>query len=143
MAFNELLGIQVESVKPGRVEMSMPITKDHTQPFGFLHGGATLTLLEAAASRGAECTVDPSKERPFGIEINVRHRKSGQVGDTLRGIAELDREELGSYGSRKQIWNVTAYDGTGDVVSEGTFTTKVVSLARLAEKGVKVPSSKA
>lgn len=141
MAFNELLGIQVESVEPGRVEMSMPITQNHTQPFGFLHGGATLTLLEAAASRGAECSVDASCERPFGIEINVRHRKSGQVGDMLRGVAELDHEEPGSHGSRKQIWNVTAYDGKGDVISEGTFTTKVVSLARLAEKGVRVPSA--
>lgn len=139
MAFNELLGIKTESVESGRVEMSMPITKDHTQPFGFLHGGATLTLLEAVASRGAECTVDASSERPFGIGINVRHRKSGQVGDTLRGVAVLDHEEPGSHGSRKQIWNVTAYDGAGDVISDGTFTTKVVSLARLAEKGVEVP----
>lgn len=139
MNFSELLGIQVESIEPGRVEVSMLITEQHTQPFGFLHGGATLTLLEVAASYGAESIADLTRQRPFGTEINVRHRKSGQVGDTLRAVAELDHEEPGSHGSIKHIWNVTAYDGVGDVVSEGTFTTKIVSLARLAEKGVNVP----
>lgn len=106
----------------------MPIAPAILQPFGFVHGGATIALLESVASVGAEESVDLERERPFGIEVQVRHRKSG-VSGMLRGVAVLDRTE-----GRKQFWAVAAYDDEGDVVSDGEIVTKIVSLERLAEK---------
>ena len=48
--------------------------------------------------------------------MQVRHRKSGKEG-TLRGVADLDREEVSERtGAVKQYWNVAAYDDAGDVV---------------------------
>lgn len=128
MVFSDLLGIGVVSADTDRVEATMPITPDLYQPFGFLHGGVTLSFLETIASIGAENRTDLNSERPFGIEVHVRHRKSGQAG-MLRGVAELDRIE-----GSKQFWNVAAYDDEGDVVSDGVIVTKVVSLERLEEK---------
>ena len=104
------------------------------QPHGYLHGGATIALLETVASIGTEQNTDFDKERPFGIDVQVRHRKSGK-GGTLRGVADLDREEVSERtGAVKQYWNVTAYDDAGDVVSDGVIMTKIVSLDRLAQK---------
>lgn len=128
MALVDLLHIETVSADEGHVEVAMPITSEVFQPFGFLHGGATISLLETAASIGAEMLTDLDRERPFGIDVQIRHRKSGKAG-TLRGIADLDRVE-----GNKQYWHVVALDGDGDVVSEGTIVTKIVSLERLAQK---------
>ncbi|RDB62594.1 PaaI family thioesterase [Gordonibacter sp. 28C] len=133
MALTDLLGIEVASANDDRVEAVMPVTPDLHQPFGFLHGGATIALLETVASVGAERRADFDRERPFGVDVHVRHRKSAKHG-VLRATAELDREEPSRAGGRKQFWNVAAVDEEGDVVSEGVIVTKIVSLERLAEK---------
>ena len=49
-----LLGIRFIEATPERCEAVMPITDAVLQPFGFVHGGATLALLETVASRAAE-----------------------------------------------------------------------------------------
>lgn len=128
MAFAEMLEIKVTSMSPDRVEAIMPITPDIYQPHGFVHGGATVTLLETVASYGAEARTDFDHERPFGVCVRVDHRKSGKFG-TLRGVAKIDHVE-----GTKQFWNVVAYDDEGDIVSDGVVVTKIVSLERLAEK---------
>ncbi len=124
-----LLGIRFTEATPERCEAVMPITDAVLQPFGFVHGGATLALLETVASRAAELRADLETERPFGTRVDVRHRKSGRAG-SVRGVAELERVE-----DVKQIWRVNAYDDEGDVMSTGTFETKIVTLAYLAERG--------
>lgn len=126
--FGSELGIQFISAGSDGAEARMPITDKIRQPFGFVHGGATLALLETVGSQAAACTIDLSIERVFGIRMDVRHKKSGKQG-WIRGVARLDREE-GSH----QYWAVTAYDDAGDVMSEGVFETKRVTLAYLAEK---------
>ena len=124
-----LLGIRFTEATPERCEAVMPITDAVLQPFGFVHGGATLALLETVASRAAELRADLETERPFGTRVDVRHRKPGRAG-SVRGVAELERVE-----DVKQIWRVNAYDDEGDVMSTGTFETKIVTLAYLAERG--------
>lgn len=133
MALAELLHIKEIERGPERVELSMPITPDVYQPHGLLHGGVTIALLETAASYGAEERTDFSKELPFGLETTIRHRKPGKTG-TLHGVAELEREEPASFGGRKQFWHVVATDDEGDIISDGIFVTKIVTLAHLEEK---------
>lgn len=134
MALTDMLHIETVSAGKHHVEAVMPITSEVFQPHGYLHGGATIALLETVASIGAEQNTDFNKERPFGIDVQVHHRKSGKKG-TLRGVADLDHEEVSKRtGAVKQYWNVTAYDDAGDVVSDGVVMTKIVSLDRLAQK---------
>lgn len=134
MALTDLLHIETISADPQRVEAVMPITPEVFQPHGYLHGGATIALLETVASMGTERNTDFDKERPFGIDVHVRHRKSGTSG-MLRGVAELDREETSERtGAVKQYWNVVACDDAGDVVSDGVIMTKIVSLEYLEQK---------
>ena len=107
MTLLDTLHITYDVVTPEHVEMSMPISEEIYQPHGFLHGGATLALLESCASRGAEARTDFDKELPFGLESDIRHKK---------------------------FWHVVAKDDAGDVVSEGTFITKIVTKEHFAEK---------
>ena len=132
MTLLDTLHITYDVVTPEHVEMSMPISEEIYQPHGFLHGGATLALLESCASRGAEARTDFDKELPFGLESDIRHKKPGKSG-VLHGFADLEHEDP-SYGGRKQFWHVVAKDDAGDVVSEGTFITKIVTKEHFAEK---------
>lgn len=128
MVFSDVLGIKVVSADANRVEATMTITPELYQPHGYLHGGVTIAFLESVASFGTEHHTDFSKELPFGIDVHIRHRKSGRRG-VLHGVAELDRCE-----GNKLFWNVAAYDDEGDVISDGVIMTKVVGLDRLAAK---------
>ena len=134
---NRTLDIRFTTERPDLVEATMPITEDVLQPVGLLHGGATITLLESCASRGAELLTDFEKERCFGIQANIRHWKSGKTGQIL-GQAKLKENSNGT-----QTWEVAAYDQEGDVISNGTFQTKIVTLERLAEKERKRQERKA
>ena len=46
------LGMEVVEAAPERVVISMPVTPAHHQPFGYLHGGASVALAETVASIG-------------------------------------------------------------------------------------------
>lgn len=127
------LHIETVSATRERVEALMPIRPEVMQPHGYVHGGATIALLETVASIGAELSTDFTLERPFGVDVHVRHRKGGTAG-TLRGVAELAREEPSRAGGVKQFWDVAAFDDAGEVVSDGVIMTKIVPLSRLEEK---------
>ena len=121
------LGVEVIEARPDLVRLRMPITDRVTQMFGFVHGGATIALLETAASIGAMLIADLESELPFGIESHVSHRKSCKAG-YVHGIAQLDHCE-----KNKQFWDVIAYDSEGDVMSQGTFVSKIITKERFAE----------
>ncbi len=133
MGLTDTLHIEPVSAGPTHAEAVMLVTPEVMQPYGFVHGGATLALLETAASLGAAQSFDAASERPFGVDVQVRHRKPGRAG-TLRGVADLARTEPSRAGGVKQFWAVAAYDDEGDVVSEGSVMVKIVPLSRLEEK---------
>ena len=130
-------GIRFTVETKERVEAVLEVCPDNLQPWGVLHGGATCTLLETVASRAAEYNTDLDKERPFGVEVHLRHKKPGKKG-IITGIAELDRIE-----GNKQYWGVRAVDEEGDIVSDGYVMTKIVSLERLAQKEAEAAAAKA
>jgi len=118
------LGITVEEGTPERGVMLMPCNATTMQPFGVVHGGATIALLESVASMCAYLRSDYPSEQGFGTHIDVRHVHPAREG-MLRGVAELASEEdLGERGS-KQIWKVEAcQDDT--LISTGSITTRIV-----------------
>lgn len=126
--FNGHLGIRFTEQTADRTIAEIDLAPHLYQPFGFLHGGVTLALIEAAGSRAVELRADFTKERVFGIHMEIDHKKPGKYGK-IRAIATFDHEE-----KNKQFWKIEVRDDDGDIVSEGTFVTKIVSLERLAQK---------
>lgn len=127
-SFNGKLGVRFPYQSANKTIAELDITPELFQPFGFLHGGVTLALIEAAASRAVDLRADFEKERPFGVHIEVDHKKPGRQG-VLRAIATFDHEE-----KNKQFWNIEVRDEVDEIVSDGVFVTKIVSLERLAQK---------
>ena len=78
------LGITVESVTPERAVASMPV-EGNTQPYGFLHGGASAALAETVASLAAMAHAGPGRIA-VGVDLNITHHR-GVTAGTITAIA--------------------------------------------------------
>jgi uncharacterized protein (TIGR00369 family) len=119
------LGIELRELTPTRVVATMPITPAHHQPFGYLHGGASLALAETVASMGGALNSPPGKA-VLGLEINANHLRSRRSG-TLTAIGT----PLHS-GRSTHVWEVKIYDETEKLVCVSRCTLAVVSLDQVA-----------
>jgi 1,4-dihydroxy-2-naphthoyl-CoA hydrolase len=78
----EVLGIDVIKVSKDEVVATMPVHDATRQPFGMLHGGASVVLAETVASVGTWNLIDMEKEYVVGLKINANHirgKKDGMV----------------------------------------------------------------
>ena len=77
-----LTSLDIEFVEQGkqRVVARMPVGPKVHQPFGILHGGASVALAETVASTGGWLNVDQSKETVVGLEINANHLRAKRDG---------------------------------------------------------------
>ncbi|MBO3076472.1 PaaI family thioesterase [Mammaliicoccus vitulinus] len=102
--------IQTVESKRGYIEMTMPVTDKVKQPFGYLHGGATIALAETAASVGAHVSSNDD-EIPLGLEINANHIKSIRSGQ-VRAIGTALH-----IGRSTQVWDVKVLDDEDQLIS--------------------------
>ncbi len=113
------LGIVVEHLSRERVVMSLAVDERVHQPYGVLHGGASVALAESAASVGANLNCAEGFVA-LGQEINANHLRPMRSG-TLRAVAvPLHR------GRRSQVWSVEMRDGEGRLVCVSRCTLAVV-----------------
>ncbi len=105
----EPLGIQFEEVSPERVVATMPVDHRTHQPFGLLHGGASVVLAETVASVGA-AVVAPPGHTAVGMEINANHIRPKRSG-TVRGAATPIH-----IGRTSSIWEIRITDEDGKLV---------------------------
>ena len=83
-ALNERMGIELVEIGPDRVVATMPVA-GNTQPYGILHGGASVVLAETLGSVGAGLHGHPDRI-PVGVDINATHHRAARSG-TLTGVA--------------------------------------------------------
>ena len=121
------LGIEVVEATRERVVARMPVGPRVHQPFGLLHGGASVALAETVASTGAWMNVDQATEIVVGIEINANHLRAVREGEVTATATPLH------VGRRTQVWDVRIADGSGRAVCVSRCTLAVVP--RPAEGG--------
>jgi uncharacterized protein (TIGR00369 family) len=81
---NEKMGIELVEISAERVVATMPV-EGNTQPFGLLHGGASVVLAETLGSVGSAIHAHPDKVA-VGVDINATHHRSATSG-TVTGVA--------------------------------------------------------
>lgn len=124
MDFIDWLDVDYVSKSNDEIVATMNVRAELLQPFGYLHGGVTIALLESVASEGAWLNCGP-REIPFGVDVHVAHRSSVKEG-VVKGTARLAKEENTSKGYRKQTWDVSALRPDGTIVSEGSIICLIV-----------------
>lgn len=105
------LGIQYTYAAVDRVEATMPVDERTRQPFGILHGGATLALAETVAGLGSMilCQAD---EIAVGMQVSGNHISSAHEGDTVRAVGTIVHK-----GRSSHVWNVDVFTSTNKLVS--------------------------
>jgi uncharacterized protein (TIGR00369 family) len=115
------LGIEVVEVGADYLCGRMPVDARTLQPYGLLHGGASVLLLETLASAAANHCVDPSTHICVGLEVNCNH---------LRGVRDgwVDgRAQALHVGRTSMVWQLESRDADGRLVTSGRLTSAVVS----------------
>lgn len=105
------LGIQYTYASEGRIEATMPVDERTRQPFGILHGGATLALAETVAGLGSMVLCAPD-EMMVGMQVSGHHLSSAHEGDTVRAVATIIHK-----GRSSHVWNVDIFTSTDKLVS--------------------------
>lgn len=105
------LGIQYTYADETRIEATMPVDHRTRQPFGMLHGGATLALAETIAGLGSTILCQPD-EVAVGMQVSGNHISSVQEGDTVRAVGTIMHK-----GRSSHVWNVDVFTSTGKLVS--------------------------
>lgn len=114
------LGIEVTEVGDDFVRGTMPVDGRTHQPFGLLHGGASVALAETLGSLAANLAVDESRYC-VGLEINANHLaavREGQVTGTARPI---------HLGRSTQVWDIRIADDAGKPVCVSRLTMAVLN----------------
>ena len=94
------IGIEIMEVGKDFVSGRMPVDERTTQPYGLLHGGASVAFAESLGSLAGSFHIDWEKETVVGIEINANHLKSVRSG-WVYGKATPIR-----IGKQFQVWNI-------------------------------------
>ena len=114
------LGIQYTYASENRVEATMPVDERTRQPFGVLHGGATLALAETVAGLGSMMLCKPD-EIMVGMQVSGNHVSSAHEGDTVRAVGVILHR-----GRSSHVWNVDVYTSTDKLVSSVRVTNSVL-----------------
>lgn len=115
----ERLGIAFTEVGDDFLRATMPVDARTIQPYGLLHGGASVLLAETLGSSAGNLCV-PEGARVVGIEINANHLRAvtgGYVTGTARPL---------HVGRSTQVWEIRIEDGEGRLACVSRLTLAVV-----------------
>lgn len=116
------LGIKIIKIEKGKVVATMPVDERTHQPFGLLHGGASVALAETVASIGGYELVDKETEAVVGIEINANHIKGKRDG-IVTAVGEIVHN-----GKSTMVWEIKIKDEKDQLISISRCTLAVIQL---------------
>lgn len=114
------LGIEFVEVGPDFLRARMPVDPRTHQPFGLLHGGASVTLAETLGSSASASLLDLRQQVPVGIEINANHLRSVTSGYVYGTVTPVH------VGQRTHVWNIQIVDEAARPVCISRLTVMVV-----------------
>ncbi|MFC3886715.1 hotdog fold thioesterase [Bacillus songklensis] len=118
----EALGIEITHLSKEKVIATMPVDGRTRQPFGLLHGGASVALAETVASIGAYECVDQEHEACVGLEINANHIRSKRDGVVTATAIPLHK------GKTTMVWEVKITDEQEELICISRCTMAVLKL---------------
>jgi 1,4-dihydroxy-2-naphthoyl-CoA hydrolase len=118
----ETIGIEFITIGDDFLEAKMPVDHRTHQPFGLLHGGASVALAETLGSVAAACCIDVTKQFCVGLEINANHvkgAKSGFVKGTTKPV---------HIGKQTQVWEIRITNEKNELVCISRITMAVLDI---------------
>ncbi|MCB9405403.1 MAG: hotdog fold thioesterase [Tetrasphaera sp.] len=113
-SLNARMGIEVIEASAERLVATMPV-EGNTQPYGLLHGGASVVLAETLGSVGAAIHAGEGKI-VVGVDINATHHRAARTG-LVTGVATPL-----SVGNTLSVWEIVVTDEDGKRVCTSRIT---------------------
>ena len=117
-ALNEKMGVEITELGADRIVATMPV-QGNTQPYGLLHGGASVVLAETLGSIGSALAAAPDRIA-VGVDISATHHRSATSG-TVTGVATPAH-----VGRSMATWEVVISDERGKRVCTSRITCALV-----------------
>ncbi len=111
-----LIGMQHQVVEPGHTIGELEVRPDLMQPWGFLHGGAVVSLADSLCGMGCASTLDPTKEYFLTVELKVNFTRAVREGK-IKGEAKVVNK-----GRQVQLWECRVTDEADKLVAFLTVT---------------------
>jgi 1,4-dihydroxy-2-naphthoyl-CoA hydrolase len=119
------LGIKFTEIGTDFVRGTMPVDPRTQQPYGLLHGGASVALAETLGSTAASMSVDPEYQ-VVGQEINANHVRGARSG-LVTGTAKAAH-----IGGRTHVWMIEIVNEAGKLVCVSRLTVAVIKRGALS-----------
>jgi 1,4-dihydroxy-2-naphthoyl-CoA hydrolase len=116
----ELIGIEFTEITEDSISARMPVNEKTHQPYGILHGGASVVLAESLGSVASNMIVDSNKYIGVGLEVNANHLrpvKSGFVTGICKPI---------HIGGKTHVWDIRLYDNRGKMNCVSRLTVAII-----------------
>jgi 1,4-dihydroxy-2-naphthoyl-CoA hydrolase len=111
--FDRAMGIRLLRASRDEVVLEYDIDERHVQPYGIVHGGMHCAVVETACSTGAGMDALPRGQAVVGVENHTSF-----IHAVRRGRVTVTAKPL-TRGRRSQLWEATARDEQGRIVSTG------------------------
>lgn len=121
---NSLLDIRFEEYGDDWISASMPVDARTHQPYGILHGGASVVLAESLGSTASYLCIDNARFYCVGLEINANHLKavrSGRVTALARPI---------HLGRTTHVWDIRLHNEADQLTCIARLTMAVVPISK-------------
>ncbi|WCK55671.1 hotdog fold thioesterase [Aneurinibacillus sp. Ricciae_BoGa-3] len=115
-----VLGIKMGEITADRVTATMPVHAATHQPFGLLHGGASVVLAETVASIGTWNLIDQENEAAVGLEINANHIRGKRDGIVTAVATPLHK------GRTTMVWDIKIVDEEDKLICVSRCTVAII-----------------
>jgi 1,4-dihydroxy-2-naphthoyl-CoA hydrolase len=115
-----LLGIEFMEIGEDFVTARMPVNERTHQPYGILHGGASVVLAETLGSVASSMVIDWDKYIGVGLEVNANHLrpvKSGYVTGICKSL---------HIGGKTHVWDIKIYNDKGKMNCISRLTVAII-----------------
>jgi 1,4-dihydroxy-2-naphthoyl-CoA hydrolase len=122
-----LESLQIRFIQYGDDSLSaeMPVNNNTIQPYGFLHGGATMALSESVGGALSLLSIDSSDYIAVGVEINGNHLLPVMDGKVIAHAKFLHK------GNSIHVLDIKVTDSLGRLISVGRLTNKILKRGQL------------
>jgi len=116
----EHLGIQFSEIGDNYLKATMPVDHRTRQPYGLLHGGASLALAETVGSVASALVIDHSNYMCVGLEINANHIRSAKEGLVTGTCTPVH------LGASTHVWDIKIHDEKGKLICISRLTVAIL-----------------
>lgn len=115
-----LLGIEFTEIGEDFLKARMPVDERTHQPYGILHGGASVVLAETIGSVASSMVIDWDKYIGVGLEVNANHLRPVKSGYVTAMCTPLH------IGGKTHVWDIKIHNDQGKLNCISRLTVAIV-----------------